>query len=74
MTNIYIQFFKKYSEYKSQHLRSGQAVFNALSNVDRALADKIRNTEFDCYYNDKNIGVVLSLLVDKYKDELLWTI
>lgn len=35
--------------------RAGQALFNALYLENEAMANKIRGTEYDCFYSDKNI-------------------
>ena len=52
-------FFKysvKYYEEHKDHMRYGQAVFNALDTVRPELGDIIRGTENDPYYVDENVG------------------
>jgi hypothetical protein len=48
-------------------IRSGQALMNALYHVDAAAYEEITSTEFDCYYDDKNIENCLAKL------KLIWS-
>jgi hypothetical protein len=50
------QFMKIYNKhYSDGNQRKGQAAFNALYEMSPVLADKIRTTEFDPFYQDSKI-------------------
>jgi hypothetical protein len=53
----FTQFTIYVIEYDRQHHkeRSGQAAFNALWNVRPELADEIRGTDLDPFYDDKRL-------------------
>ena len=74
MTNIYIQFFKKFDFYKLNKLRDGQSVWLAIKDIDSELAEQIKNSDNDCFHNDKNIPTVLNMFYNKYKERWKWTI
>lgn len=44
-----------YVSNKSSHLRVGQTYFNSLYEINPCLADKVRTTENDPFYNDKRL-------------------
>jgi hypothetical protein len=43
----------------SHGLRTGQSYMNALCELDKELCNKIIDTEFDCYYDDKKIDAFM---------------
>jgi hypothetical protein len=43
------------NQYQKMGLRKGQSLFNALVEMNIDLANKIRGTENDCFYDDKKI-------------------
>ena len=46
--------------------RKGQATFNAVYDVDPALADSLRGSELDCFYNDSKIGQFMQVVCDSW--------
>ncbi len=48
-------FIKEYNTYKSQGMRDGQALMNALFTLDRELYDKIQGSDSDPFYDDAKL-------------------
>lgn len=48
--------------------RLGQSLFNALYEVDRAMADNIRNTDVDPYYLDENVPAFFETILSPQED------
>ena len=46
--------------------RKGQPTFNAVYDVDPALADSLRGSELDCFYNDSKIGQFMQVVCDSW--------
>lgn len=44
------------------YFRRGQAVFNAAHDLFPKAADKLRSTEYDCYYNDDKEDIFIEKL------------
>jgi hypothetical protein len=44
-----------YTANKSSHIRKGQQYFNSLYEINPVLADKVRTTEADPFYNDNKL-------------------
>lgn len=51
-------------EYRKRHpeWRWGQSVFNAAEDLYPIEVNKLRTTEFDCYYDDQRVSVFLDEL------------
>lgn len=45
------------------YFRRGQAVFNAAYDLFPKAADKLRSTEYDCYYDDSREDVFIERLM-----------
>ena len=54
-------------KYRKQHpeLREGQALFNAVNQIDPIAADELRGSNVDCFYNDKLVPDFLDALRGK---------
>lgn len=48
---------------KEPHLRKGQAFFNALHFLHPVIADKIRATGFDPFYDDQKLDVCMKFCI-----------
>jgi len=48
------------------HIRKGQALFNAVYDLYPYIADEIRGSDTDCFYNDKRIDLFLSHVITIY--------
>lgn len=60
------QLFNKFREYKKENIREGQALFLALEAIDSQLAEEIRGTNFDCFYDDENKEYFLEYVILKW--------
>ena len=65
--DIHLEFVNRYEYYRKQKQRVGQAVFNALYDIDSEMANDIRGGEYDCFYNDGNVGIVFNMFCEKHK-------
>ncbi len=45
---------------KNSQMRSGQCMFNTLYQINPVIADSIRGTELDCFYQNKRIKKFLT--------------
>lgn len=56
------RFLERASRHKAENpqMRAGQAFYNVLHSVDTQLADKIRSTSVDPYYDDSRLAGFLS--------------
>ena len=61
---IFNQAYQTYMQ--TGYQRKGQATFNAVYDVDPALADSLRGTELDCFYNDSKIGQFMQVVCDSW--------
>ncbi len=48
--------------------RVGQAYFNALSEINANLANNVRTTEFDPFYNNDNLNSFFKYVFEYIKD------
>lgn len=53
-------------QYKNPEWRKGQAYFNSLYDFDPKLADEIRGTELDPFYNDQIITKFLEYILERW--------
>lgn len=55
----YLRYLKTVNELLDQHdsWRAGQASFNVLSDFHKSLADQVRGTELDPFYDDSRLPV-----------------
>jgi len=51
----WVDLIRLFCEYLRKDLRMGQSYFNALAKVNPDLADKITDTEYDCFYDDNKV-------------------
>jgi len=56
---------------KLGHIRKGQALFNYLYEKYPAIADKVSGSIYDCYYNDEESRIKLTLTYLKQNWESL---
>ena len=63
-----IEKIKKLASLRPKEWRYGQAVFNYSYILCPEETDKIRGSEFDCYYNDNNVDIFLEKLCTKLKE------
>lgn len=56
----WIQFHKDIVTPKYKNQRIGQRYFNLLFDINYEVANEIRGTNFDPFYDDKKIGLFLS--------------
>lgn len=54
---LWDEVLKRYHSYiyENVHYRNGQAMFNALYDIDPDLADKLRASPVDCFHQDRLI-------------------
>lgn len=52
---------------ENKHIRKGQSLFNYLHFVNPDLANEIRATEYDCFYNDDLVPKTLKYLKENWK-------
>ena len=57
-TEFEIKYFNELDSIPADY-RKGQWLFNDLYEINPILANKIRNTEVDCFYNDRRIPKTL---------------
>lgn len=70
MSNKHEMFNQAYQTYiQTGFQRKGQATFNAVYDVDPALADSLRGTELDCFHNDSKIGQFMQVVCDNWDKE-----
>jgi hypothetical protein len=68
--NVDLQrFWDGYQTYQSEHAsqRPGQALFNFLHLRRRDLAEKLRGSQFDPFYNDENIYAAKKFIESNWK-------
>lgn len=58
----------RYTDYKKIGLRKGQSIFNACYAMFSTETNKLRATEFDCYYDDEKIDIFLDKLYSIIKE------
>jgi len=68
MKNKFELFNKLYIDYITYNMRKGQATFNAVHTIDSEIANELRGTELDCFYDDSKIGVFMKYLHSKWDD------
>lgn len=56
----------KCMEYKSDHIRVGQYLFNYLARIFPAIGESYRGQELDPFYNDDNVLAFLQDLLQKH--------
>ena len=61
-------------EYKPDHIKKGQAVFNALSDLYPDTAALIRGTELDMFHRDENIDLFRKTLITRGYDYEIMTL
>lgn len=62
---LQLKMLEQYPEW-----RKGQAYFNAIHDLYPDIANSIRGTELDCFYNDKNIKKIKEISGDIYLELL----
>ena len=62
------KLFHQYQKMRSDEIqREGQALFNALYTIDPSLANKLTNTDVDCFFDNSKIGSFLEEIDRKWK-------
>ena len=49
--------------------RKGQATFNSVCEIDEEIANKLRGTDKDCFYNDSKVSDFMKEVWDKWEKE-----
>ena len=66
MKTIYerFEFFKR--QYLRENCRLGQAIFNAVFDIDPEIADQLRGTDKDCFYFDSRIDDFMKVVYERW--------
>lgn len=62
-----LELFRKTMKMSNEHWRYGQTLFNALYELDSEMANKIRATEHDPFYDDGKVDKFLDYLDEEWK-------
>ncbi len=63
VSKLVVEAGKLQNQYKA--LRTGQAMYNTLSDMNEELANEVNGTEYDPFYNDARIGKFLQYITQQ---------